>query len=596
MSTFLPSSVFVLPKPTLFWVDNASGYENGLYLSPNTVTLPEYRKSRGHSGTKYPDPWQYFYARTIRDSITPTYWAALCPTKLVFDSFLSSLNDIPLELYHYKDKDYWRLSLAAQAEWKKAEQLLRRLAPLINKENWYMFEVSLDSKTLPWPSHYGYDGLFASRDDASYHLKKVRAVFMLKVVQLKYMHFLNPRGGSKEALWLEKAQNQNDLTLEELGDIRRSSICSDEIVIERVGMIFDMRIPIQEQLQKEVMRLLQVYSLPVWLYFGPTPGTPPRPLHYWYNSYLPPRHIVEQRLMRQPSKKGIRTYITMPSTTTSLSQPTLTTSSTDTSDTNLTSDSVILRPDPLTGQLPGQSRDEFWRIRETEIARRYAHAPPDLVAQWNSLMKKYKDLQCPTRDAKVQVFEWVNDMEDIQVRRIVKPHHWQDVFQASAQSQRRYDPVHNEFDIGRDGDLSIIDSQIDPSSEQSDVFTNPDEPSYSAHSPLTTSDATISSTSQSFSVSSFRRQDRRSASPLSRNSGHSSIHLSPRPRSPPQQQAQTSNSFTYQRRGDRSASGEGSSEGTTIGSFLLHYCFHRLNYYSSWIAVIVLKVLRIHIF
>lgn len=440
MSHF-PSSLSVLPRPTLFWVEEAPGYENGLYLSPNSVVLPQGRQSTPRNNSNYPDPWQYFYPRVLDMSSKTSFWTALCPRKMIFTGFLSPLDHIDLEFVERTGKTWWHLTTAAQAEWAKIERILEYIMRLM-RDDWWM---KSNKEAFPWPSHYGYAGYFSSRHNAMLQMRKVRAVFMLKVTQVKYMHFLNPIGEFKEASWLQTAYKAEVYDWEVLNGVRKSYICSNEAIVDHVGMIIDVRRGLEYELQRDVVTLLEAFGLPLWLKFGPTPGVLPQYPHEWFTMQRPPRQVVQEKLMAKPSIRGVRTLITR-GTSPNVQTPKSSAAA------RVTYDRTAPRPDPVTRQLPGQSMEEFFKAREFDIARLRAYALPDLLAIWRGYGEQHQELECPRSTTQVRVFEWEEDERGQQIRRLVSHRRWLEVFNASVKTERRYDPVYNEFDICREQD------------------------------------------------------------------------------------------------------------------------------------------------
>jgi hypothetical protein len=86
----------VLPKPTIFWVEDSTDVPPGLYISPNRIHFPEVMRKQGFNSLRHLDPWQHFYARFMREDTLPLFWTAILPRRQVFDGFLDPLNRIEI--------------------------------------------------------------------------------------------------------------------------------------------------------------------------------------------------------------------------------------------------------------------------------------------------------------------------------------------------------------------------------------------------------------------------------------------------------------------------------------------------------------------
>jgi hypothetical protein len=192
----------------------------------------------------------------------PLYWTAALPQRHFFDSFLAPLNQIIVEPFVVNEKPMWRLPEASAMEWFKIEFLLMRCSRALNAVVWLHLDVDATTETVPWPSAYGIDRAFPQRKMALGALRTVRAVFLLQVAWLSFMNFLN---SSASTNWLDKAVSDQGLTFDEMNAVRRSIICNNSLSgssIERVGLIIDVRAPLENRWQQELEKLIKLLIYP----------------------------------------------------------------------------------------------------------------------------------------------------------------------------------------------------------------------------------------------------------------------------------------------------------------------------------------------
>jgi hypothetical protein len=477
----------LLPTPTVFWVGADANASPGLYVSPTSIHFPETMRSQ------QPGPWKYYYPRVMNEETLPFCWTAILPRRLVFDGFLTPLNNIELEEIVINKKSTWRLNKSLFAEWDKIEATLIRASHVLDSMVLPHLNMDVTSKSIPWPSVYEYHRDFPNRKTAMSAIRSVRAVFMLKIAKLSYLDFVNSKSSPT---WLDVAEDQRLLPLSDINSIRLSSICTRMIVTpntERVGMIIDVRSPMDPGWQAELEKLISAFDLPFWIYFGMQPSSDHRLCHRWYLEYMPSAGNIKYTQENMPAVQGIRTYV--PNTTLQTTSHGEAISVTQTGNIATRNVSALPsqnmsgpRPDPSTGQIPGETHKEFFNRQHAAIQAAYNTGTPMQLALWNARREKYKDLECPDNTYRPTVFQWEEDKDQREVRVLVGRKHWQAAFQSSARTQRKYSEVLNEFDI-----CIFLDPQAIVDEEEEYIYVSP----YNREHALCPNIARRSSTEQS---------------------------------------------------------------------------------------------------
>jgi hypothetical protein len=442
----------LLPTPTIFWVESDANASPGLYVSSTSVHFPETRHKESFDGRRQPDPWKYYYPRMMTNETLSFYWTAILPRRQVFDGFLTPLNNIELEEIVINETSTWRLDRSLLAEWKKIEATLYRASCVLNSMVLMDLDVNVASEVIPWPSVYEYSRVFPSRKTAMSAMRSVRAVFMLKVAKLSYLDLVDSKLSST---WLDVAEEKRLLSLSDTNSIRLSSICTKLVVTpntERVGMIIDVRSPLNPRWQIELEKLITAFHLPVWMYFGTQPSSDPGLCHCWYSKYIPSAVIIKHVQESMPAIQGVRTYVlTTAPQTTSHGDARSVTQTCNIATHNVSAlpsrNTTGPRPDPSTRQILGETHKEFFKRQHAVIQAAYNTGTTRQLALWNARKEKYKDLECPDNTYRPTVFRWEEDEDEREVRILVGQKHWQAAFRASARTQRKYNEVLNEFDI-----------------------------------------------------------------------------------------------------------------------------------------------------
>jgi hypothetical protein len=105
------------------------------------------------------------------------------------------------------------------------------------------------------------------------------------------------------------------------------------------------------------------------------------------------------------------------------------------------------RPNRVTRQLPGEDHAAFFERTEAFVCEAYAKGNAIQLAKWDARRDKHKSLDCPDKTGDPAVFQWEENENGEEIRLYVGHKLWRRCFQSSSPSQRRYNPVHNEFDI-----------------------------------------------------------------------------------------------------------------------------------------------------
>jgi hypothetical protein len=383
----------------------------------------------------------------MREDTLPLFWTAILPRRQFFNGFLDPLNRIDLTYRDSNGRRGWGLDERQLEEWRKIEQILIRAMMYLSSLVLVHLELDVGSRTVPWPSMYEYDRLFPSRSNAMSAMRSVRAVFMLKIASLTYLTAVNSKVSMS---WLDTACLKQKLSLDDINLLQSCMICNNLVAdpdIKRVGLIIDVRAPLDEGWQKEIDRVIEQFQPPVWMYFGPTPSANPRVCHAWYSTFMPDSSSVKGVLVNTPLVGGVRTTVFH-----ATSLPTLLSENGEGSVRAASSlipsyDITQPRPNRVTRQLPGEKHAAFFERSDALVREAYAKGTAIQLAKWDARRDQYKSLDCPEKTGNPTVFQWEENENGEEIRVYVGRKQWRHCFQSSSFSQRRYDPVHNEFDI-----------------------------------------------------------------------------------------------------------------------------------------------------
>lgn len=98
---------------------------------------------------------------------------------------------------------------------------------------------------------------------------------------------------------------------------------------------------------------------------------------------------------------------------------------------------------PVTGLRPGETYREFFARMDASINHSFANGTPEQIQRWTARRIKHSALELPTREGNPLVFFW----EDEEVRKLIGRKHWRNTFEDSGKSQRRYNPVLDQWDV-----------------------------------------------------------------------------------------------------------------------------------------------------
>ncbi|KAI0083098.1 hypothetical protein BDY19DRAFT_998868 [Irpex rosettiformis] len=103
---------------------------------------------------------------------------------------------------------------------------------------------------------------------------------------------------------------------------------------------------------------------------------------------------------------------------------------------------------------------------DKRVERSFARGTAEQIQRWTALREKHCALEVPTRESNPLVFFWNSDG----VRTLVGQKHWQEKFDSSGKSQRRYNPVTNQWDICPFLDPDFRLEHSDDEDEDNDVY------------------------------------------------------------------------------------------------------------------------------
>lgn len=235
------------------------------------------------------------------------FWTSLCARRMRFEGILAPLSSFPVTSYTEGSELRFRLDKATCARWTALENLLWLVFNAINKHSWVLWG-ELIVGFMPWPRNYDYHGSWATEVIARNHLRTVQAVFVVKLAQLSYMHYTCEKANNNEPKWLTLAKSFG-IDTRQLNDFLSSPICTNLIhgsEMEKAGMVIKVGQRIHATWWANIERLIQAFSLPVWLYYGQDTSATSEP-HQWYAKYRPSDAELEQLHTLQP-ENGVKKF------------------------------------------------------------------------------------------------------------------------------------------------------------------------------------------------------------------------------------------------------------------------------------------------
>lgn len=367
------------------------------------------------------------------------FWTSLCTRRMRFEGILAPLSSFSVTSYTEGSELRFRLDEATCARWTALENLLWLVFNAINKHSWVLWG-ELIVGFMPWPRNYDYHGSWATEVIARNHLQTVQAVFVVKLAQLSYMHYTCEKANNNEPKWLTSAKSFG-IDTQQLNDFLSSPICTNLIhgsEVERAGMVIKAGQRIHATWWANIERLIQAFSLPVWLYYGQDTSATSEP-HQWYAKYRPSDAELEQLHALQP-ENGVKKFIR--------STPAWGFWLTSAADINAAAPRG--QPDKSTRQYPDQTHTEFFEAADKRIAQAYANASAEQIARWDARRAKNASLEMPVKTGSTTVFRWNHNPDPSKntlVRTLVGKKYWRETFEQFTKSQRRYDPVQDEFNL-----------------------------------------------------------------------------------------------------------------------------------------------------
>ncbi|KAI0086700.1 hypothetical protein BDY19DRAFT_908119 [Irpex rosettiformis] len=445
-----------------------------------------------------PLPWQWFYTRFTRQD---TYWTALCPTSVAYEGLLEALGNNELVEIRTTTGVGWRLSDVDG--WQRLENLLQRLLSAMTAAWSLDFQTPLlvrIKQLSPWPLAYRYADVWPTRKQAKSATNTARAVFRLIIASITYASSLTPDD------WLEFLHRRDVLTTEETNLIRRSPICQATDWIsgepyQRIRCILDMRTDFPLSFLEEVKRITERFNSPIWFYYGDS--LTQRHTNPWYDAYLPSDADIRtsrsyghtttvmnwnddgfgdtdytQDAMASyvsragPSRTGWSPPTHEPPPATSPAQPKfpplMSLPNSPDPSSPVSRRVVVVATAPTshlrnseTRQHPGQTPAEFFAEVDREIVRRMGRMGEEERANVVSRMNQHKELQCPDRTHQCSVYIWHAETDGSLTRTYLPHEKWSKSFEETTTSQRRYNPVRNEFDICKALDPPAVTEEDD---------------------------------------------------------------------------------------------------------------------------------------
>ncbi|KAI0086706.1 hypothetical protein BDY19DRAFT_908124 [Irpex rosettiformis] len=366
-----------------------------------------------------------------------------------------------------------------------------------------MYYYCIHVKQLsPWPVAYRYANVWPTRKQAKGAVNTARAVFKIIIASIVYASSLVPED------WLKFLHRHDTLTTEETNLIRRSPICQTTDWIsgepfQRTGCILDMRVDFPLAFLQKLKRITEKYNLPIWFYYGDSLSH--RHTNPWYDVYLPSDTDIKTCKMYghsvtamnwnndrfgdntwntasptvsypSTSRTGWSPPMHQPHTGPNSPQPSSPLSSSP-FDHLISSPALTSTRPPITAsqrvgaivtaptshlrnsktrQYPGQTSSEFFAEVDRENERRMAKMGNEERAKVLARMEQHKELHCPNKSHQCAVFVWCIGEDETYIRTYLPLQKWSSTFQETTPSQRRYDPVRNEFDVCESLDLNAV--------------------------------------------------------------------------------------------------------------------------------------------
>ncbi|KAI0695833.1 hypothetical protein BC835DRAFT_1414656 [Cytidiella melzeri] len=484
-----------LDKPTVMWAsDKDIPRYPGLYVSPNATTLPSTAPDNLPKNVgRLPLPWPWLFTRHANQL---HYWTALTPKQSQYVGLLEPLSG--LKVVQGPDRK-WRLENVAK--WRNLEAFMQKLLASMHRSfplgTRTPLLVQVETDSFPWPQVYGSDRSWSSRKQARSYLSIVRGVFVINVAKLTYAGHLLPRH------WVESLLERKLISIDEANLVQESVICQvtspvTGTRIERLGLIVDVTVAPLSSTLENLTEVINQFELPVWLYFGLRPAISAHP---WSAKYLPSAIELDasrrgpaaglaiggwgeeiEEVQSTADLQSLSDWQPANASSSSLAVPSLSpwgpppaqssssawaTGSMGASPSASSSANNVSRPpgplhvsalgrDSVTDQAPGKTPQQFFARIDASKAAKLAKMSPAEKARVQAKERLHAALELPNKSHGCRVFKWSEDSSGAWIRTFVGRKNWRNAWANSAVSQRRYDPVRNEFDICEVLDLNAV--------------------------------------------------------------------------------------------------------------------------------------------
>lgn len=420
-----------------------------------------------------PSPWPWFYTQVSRQD---TYWTSLCSLDSDYEGMLQPLSDIKVIPRYTSNRVLLGWTIRAERRWKELEGLLDKLLTAMKKafplKDMTPLLIEVD-KLCKWPSDYGYEDTYSTEAEAKDQAKTVRAVFNVCIAKLTYAAYLLPEH------WLEHLLRTEYLSVDEAETIRASCICQATSAtsgahLQRAGLIVDVRSGALGSYLDEVKALVARFMLPVWLYYGRHPRASD---HVWSSPYLPSEEEIARsralaqcvpllpwpQLTESDSESFPTGILSSPFPGDALSVPVVPSGSTRHEQSREQLSLSALAPaaprgrvNPTTRQRAGQTIEEFFREAEEEKIARMSTMSDAEREKIERRAAEHANLDLPRRNHKCNVYRWEEEVDGSYTRVLVGYKHWKELWTDTTPSQRRYNPLRNEFDVCQDFDPTAV--------------------------------------------------------------------------------------------------------------------------------------------
>jgi hypothetical protein len=443
--------------------------EGDIFTSPNAEYLPEsFPKKRPMAGDEFAEEYcgvndfRFLNWSYIKYPFMPFTPKAVRFEGPLFSPLSYAYNSIPMEFLAEGNNEGWMLRRDIQEKWLRIEDDLRTV---------------IGSVLVGMTSPMGFSPFeFPSSAFMRFHETKQKARRALQwslnafvpLIAMATWAILQPisegRGTPSRPFWASILVDEHGMHPEYVESLRTSIV--GDLTVERVGCILD---PFVFTWLGQVPRMVAA-NAPVWIFWGKAGFSAPTKDSRIADEYRPSlaeveaaRFLVEYRRAMPPelpseqneshsSEFGTSTH-SFSSTTRSSSVPSTSPTQSDTDEPpppqrdSRQKPRRMPKPQPGSRQKPGETIHQFLTRRAERFKRIHERQTEEDAHKYAQRVKSASSFQQPGKKGP-KVFKWVV-LNGYHLRTEVPRGHVEDIWEDYSNSQKKYNPYDNEWDLCR---------------------------------------------------------------------------------------------------------------------------------------------------